>query len=34
VLNLAGTDYRLNPLSTYSELPRDRVFVCRFRLNF
>ena len=34
VLNLAGTDYRLNPLSLYSELPRERVFVGRLKVNF
>jgi tetratricopeptide (TPR) repeat protein/outer membrane receptor protein involved in Fe transport len=34
VLNLAGTDYRLNPLNAYEELPRDRVFVARLKINF
>jgi outer membrane receptor protein involved in Fe transport len=33
VLNLAGTDYHLNPLSYYSELPRKRVFVVRCQIN-
>lgn len=34
VLNLTATDYRLNPLSVYSELPRERVFVGGLRFNF
>ena len=34
VLNLTGTDYRLNPLSVYSELPRERVFVGALKFNF
>ena len=34
VLNLAGIDYKLNPLNPYMELPRERVFVARFKLNF
>jgi tetratricopeptide (TPR) repeat protein len=34
VLNLTGSDYRLNPLSVYSELPRDRVFVGSLKFNF
>jgi hypothetical protein len=34
VLNLAGTDYRLNPLNTYAEMARERVYVGRFRVNF
>jgi len=29
VLNLAGANYKLNPLNPYSELPRERVFVAR-----
>ncbi len=34
VLNLTDTDYKLNPLTYYSELPRERVFYARldFRL--
>lgn len=32
ILNLAGGNYRLNPLTTYLELPRARVF--EVRLNF
>ena len=34
VLNLFDTDYRLNPLTLYSELPRERTFVGRLKLNF
>lgn len=34
VLNLTGTDYRLNPLNAYEELPRERVFVARLKMNF
>jgi outer membrane receptor protein involved in Fe transport len=34
VLNLTDQDYRLNPLSTYIELPRERAFFTRLRLNF
>lgn len=34
VLNLAGTDYRLNPLNAYEELPRERVFLVRLKMNF
>ncbi|MBC8094466.1 MAG: TonB-dependent receptor [Akkermansiaceae bacterium] len=34
VLNLADTDYRLNPLNAYSELPRERVFLVRLKMNF
>jgi outer membrane receptor protein involved in Fe transport len=34
VLNLFDTDYRLNPLSAYAELPRSRMFVASVRLNF
>jgi hypothetical protein len=33
-LNLSDQDYRLNPLSTYAELPRERVWMARLRLNF
>ncbi|HMC28067.1 MAG TPA: TonB-dependent receptor, partial [Verrucomicrobiae bacterium] len=33
VLNLTGRDYRLNPLNLYSELPRDRVFIARLKIN-
>src|SRR5205085_837483 len=34
VLNLTAQDYRLNPLNPYFELPRDRVFYTRLRLDF
>ena len=34
VLNLAGIDYKLNPLNPYAELPRERVFVARLKVNF
>jgi hypothetical protein len=34
VLNVAGIDYHLNPLNPYFELPRERVIVGRFTLNF
>jgi outer membrane receptor protein involved in Fe transport/Tfp pilus assembly protein PilF len=34
VLNLTGTDYRLNPLNPYFEMPRERVVVGRFAVNF
>jgi outer membrane receptor protein involved in Fe transport len=34
VLNLTDTDYRLNPLNPYSELPRERVFLARLKFNF
>ena len=34
VLNLLDTDYHLNPLNLYPNLPRARTFVASFRLNF
>jgi tetratricopeptide (TPR) repeat protein len=34
ILNLGGDDYHLNPLTPYSELPRDRVFLTRLRFSF
>jgi len=34
VLNITDEDYRLNPLNVYAELPRERVFAARLRLNF
>lgn len=34
VLNLADTDYRLNPLNLYHVLPRGRTAVVSLRLNF
>ena len=33
ILNLTGRDYRLNPLNLYSELPRDRLFIARLKIN-
>ena len=33
VMNFNDTDYRLNPLNLYAELPRERVFVVRLKLN-
>jgi hypothetical protein len=33
VLNLGNTDYHLNPLNLYSELPRERVFLVRLKIN-
>ena len=34
LLNIAGEDYRLNPLNPYEELARDRTVVVRCRLSF
>ena len=34
ILNLADTDYRLNPLNLTADLPRGRTFVTSLRLNF
>ena len=34
VLNLTGSDYRLYPLSPSEELPRQRTFVLRCKLDF
>jgi len=34
VLNLTDKDYRLNPLTLYDELPRDRTFVARLQFSF
>jgi hypothetical protein len=34
ILNLSDQDYHLNPLTVYNELPRDRTFFGRVRLNF
>ncbi len=34
VLNLTDEDYRLNPVTPYSELPRERVLMARLRLKF
>jgi len=33
-LNLTDKDYRLNPLTLYDELPRDRTFVARLQFSF
>jgi tetratricopeptide (TPR) repeat protein len=34
VLNLTNEDYRLNPLTLYHELPRERTFVARLSFKF
>jgi Tfp pilus assembly protein PilF len=34
ILNLTGQDYRLNPLSLYPNLMRDRTLMCRVQFNF
>ena len=34
ILNLTGENYRLNPLTTYQELPRERVFEARLSFLF
>lgn len=34
ILNLTDEDYRLNPLTLYTELPRERVFTARFSFRF
>jgi tetratricopeptide (TPR) repeat protein len=34
LLNITGQDYRLNPLTPYLELARERTFVLRCRLTF
>jgi Flp pilus assembly protein TadD len=34
VLNLTGRDYKLNPLTLYAELPRERTFTASLKLNF
>ena len=33
-LNVAGHDYRLNSLTPYPDLPRERVWMARVRVNF
>jgi hypothetical protein len=33
-LDINDQDYKLNPLNYYSELPRERTFAARVRLNF
>jgi outer membrane receptor protein involved in Fe transport len=34
MLNLTDQDYRLNPLTLYNELPRDRTFAARLKFTF
>jgi hypothetical protein len=34
LLNINNQDYKLNPLTPYWELPRERTFMARARLNF
>ncbi len=34
LLNVADSDYRLNPLNLHAELPRGRTFTASLRLNF
>jgi len=34
LLNVGDTDYKLNPLNAYSELPRERVVAARLRFRF
>jgi outer membrane receptor protein involved in Fe transport len=34
LLNLTDQDYRLEPLTLYSELPRERTFVARLQFHF
>jgi hypothetical protein len=34
VLNLADQNYRLNPLTLYNELPRERTFVASLKWYF
>lgn len=34
LLNVFDEDYRLEPLSALPDLPRERVFFARLRLNF
>jgi tetratricopeptide (TPR) repeat protein len=34
VLNIGNRDYKLNPLTLYNELPRERTFVASLKLNF
>ncbi len=34
LLNIGDTDYRLNPLTLYSELPRERTFAARLQFYF
>ena len=34
VLNMTDRDYRLNPLTLYNELPRERMFYASFKFYF
>jgi outer membrane receptor for monomeric catechols len=34
ILNLTDTNYTLNPLNLYQELPRERTLLVRAKLNF
>jgi Tfp pilus assembly protein PilF len=34
LLNLSGRDYKLNPLTTYNDLPRTRTLLARLKLDF
>jgi Tfp pilus assembly protein PilF len=34
LLNIAGEDYKLNPLNVYNELPRSRTLMVRLQFNF
>jgi outer membrane receptor protein involved in Fe transport len=34
LLNIAGQDYKLNPLNVYNELPRSRTLMVRLQFNF
>src|SRR5262249_41747425 len=34
VLNIGDSDYHLNPLTLYNELPRGRMFTVSLKLNF
>ena len=34
LLNLTDQDYRLNPLTVYAELPRERTFMVRLNFQF
>jgi tetratricopeptide (TPR) repeat protein len=34
LLNLAGQNYKLNPLSSYNELPRERTLAVRLNIHF
>jgi outer membrane receptor protein involved in Fe transport len=34
LLNVTDVDYKLNPVTLYNELPRERTFVAQFKFNF